>query len=130
MRVYAGSGRDSIRASASEDVCGDADSGDQRSAANRSEQERFGRIGGDGDRKRRTRPEPNPRRLGDEEWRSCHSTNDRAALHLEERIRVDRRQLRERTLAQLGAHEHELRGERLGNRDAHSTRFGIPVHRP
>jgi len=124
-----------MRASAREDVGGDADRGDQRSAADCPEEERFGRIGGNGDRERRA-PRPGTRRrllrrrLHDDGACPLDGRLGRTPVDGEERVRIERRQLRERTLAQLGADEHELRGEGLGNRDAHSTRFGIRVHRP
>ena len=118
-----------MRASARQDVRGDADRGDQRGAADCSDKERLCRIRGDGDGERRARLGPR-RRLRDEKPWPLHGPPNERGLDVEERVRLERRQLRERMLAQLGADEHELGGERLGNRDAHVTGFGIPVHRP
>ena len=118
-----------MHASARENVRGDADRRDQCDAANCPDEKRFRRICGGGDGERRTRLGPR-RRLHDEEpWLFDRPPNGQR-LDVERRVRVERRQLRERMLAQLGADERELGGEGLGNRDAHATGFGIPVHRP
>ncbi len=114
--------------SAREDVRGDADRSDQRCAANCSEEQRFGRVRGDGDWERRAgRRSP---WLDDKEpWR-LHGWRGGMGVDVEERVGVERRQQCERTFAQLGADECELGRNRVGYREAHAPAFGIRPAKP